>query len=214
MKRTFRIGPFLPAAAVAAALSVCLIFVSLPATAVVSPQAQTAPPQTVRSASEPVLIEQPVRQLNVRYTAPAAEEPEAAPAELPPEGEAMTAGQETSSEQETSVQEDADAVPDDLVLLDTFIATAYCVTGTTSTGTYTTVGRTLAVNPNIIPYGTHVWLYLDDGTLVGDYYAEDTGSNMMANPYVIDIYMGEGSYNDCILWGAQHVSVYVEADAS
>lgn len=44
MKRTFRIGPFLPAAAVAAALSVCLIFVSLPATAVVSPQAQTAPP--------------------------------------------------------------------------------------------------------------------------------------------------------------------------
>lgn len=75
MKRTFRIGPFLPAAAVAAALSVCLIFVSLPATAVVSPQAQTAPPQNVRSASEPVLIEQPVRQLNVRYTAPAAEEP-------------------------------------------------------------------------------------------------------------------------------------------
>lgn len=61
MKRTFRIGPFLPAAAVAAALSVCLIFVSLPATAVVSPQTQTAPPQTVRSASEPVLIEQPVR---------------------------------------------------------------------------------------------------------------------------------------------------------
>ena len=100
------------------------------------------------------------------------------------------------------------------MLLDTFIATAYCVTGTTSTGTYTTVGRTLAVNPNIIPYGTHVWLYLDDGTLVGDYYAEDTGSNMMAHPYVIDIYMGEGSYNDCILWGAQHVSVYVEADAS
>ena len=153
-------------------------------------------------------------QLNVRYTAPAAEEPEAAPAELPPEGEAVMAGQEASSEQETSVQEDADAVPDDLVLLDTFIATAYCVTGTTSTGTYTTVGRTLAVNPNIIPYGTHVWLYLDDGTLVGDYYAEDTGSNMMAHPYVIDIYMGEGSYNDCILWGAQHVSVYVEADAS
>ena len=35
---------------------------------------------------------------------------------------------------------------------------------------------------------------------------------MMQNPYVVDIYMGEGSYNDCILWGAQHVSIYVEAD--
>ena len=112
---------------------------------------------------------------------------------------------------ENSVEEShSDAVPENLTLLDTFIATAYCITGTTSTGTYTTVNRTLAVNPNIIPYGTHVWIYLDDGTFVGDYWAEDTGSNMMEHPYVIDIYMGEGSYNECILWGAQHVSVYVE----
>lgn len=100
----------------------------------------------------------------------------------------------------------------ELVLLDTFIATAYCQTGTTATGTYTTPGRTLAVNPKIIPYGTHVWIYLDDGTLVGDYYAEDTGSNMQAHPYVVDIYMGEDSYDQCMQWGAQHVSVYVEAD--
>ena len=44
--------------------------------------------------------------------------------------------------------------PDDLVKLGDFIATAYCVTGQTSTGTQTTVGRTLAVNPYVIPYGT------------------------------------------------------------
>ena len=105
------------------------------------------------------------------------------------------------------------AVPDDLELLDTFLATAYCQTGTTATGTYTTVNRTLAVNPGVIPYGTHVWLYLDDGTLVGDYYAEDTGSNMLAHPYVIDIYMGT-DYDTCIEWGVQHVSVYVEKDAA
>ncbi len=105
-----------------------------------------------------------------------------------------------------------EGVPDDLVLLDTFIATAYCLTGTTSTGTYTTAGRTLAVNPGIIPYGTHVWIYLDDGTFVGDYYAEDTGSNMMEHPYVVDIYMGEDSYDACINWGAQHVSIYVERE--
>lgn len=73
---------------------------------------------------------------------------------------------------------DAD-IPDDLEHIDSFIATAYYVTGTTSTGAYTTVGRTLAVNPNIIPYGTQVWMFLDDGTYIGTFTAEDTGSNMM-----------------------------------
>ena len=104
------------------------------------------------------------------------------------------------------------AVPDNLVLLDSFIATAYYLTGTTATGTYTTVGRTLAVNPGIIPYGTHVWLYLEDGMFVGDYYAEDTGANMMEHPYVVDIYMGEDSYNACINWGARRVLIYVESE--
>ena len=103
--------------------------------------------------------------------------------------------------------------PDDLVKLGDFIATAYCVTGQTSTGTQTTVGRTLAVNPHVIPYGTEVWLYLEDGTFAGDFIAEDTGSNMLANSNVIDIYMGEGSYHDCILWGAQDVEVYIRATA-
>ena len=106
---------------------------------------------------------------------------------------------------------DPNAVPDDLELLDTFLATAYCQTGTTATGTYTTVGRTLAVNPGVIPYGTHVWLYLEGGTLVGDYYAEDTGGNMLEHPYVIDIYMGT-DHDTCIEWGVKRVSVYVEKD--
>ena len=39
------------------------------------------------------------------------------------------------------------------------------------------------------------------------------GSNMLANSNVIDIYMGEGSYHDCILWGAQDVEVYIRATA-
>ena len=152
-------------------------------------------------------------------SAAAVEEPEQAVSEhLEPK---LLALEETALEPEEAQPEaepapdDAagSAVPDDLELLDTFLATAYCQTGTTATGTYTTVNRTLAVNPGVIPYGTHVWLYLDDGTLVGDYYAEDTGSNMLAHPYVIDIYMGT-DYDTCIEWGVQHVSVYVEKDAA
>ena len=193
MKRTFKIGPFLPAALAAAALCVCLIAASLPAMAETSEEAQPAQTAAAQSPRQ-ILSGRADRPIEVSYTSA-----------LPASAAVKSAASEAQTAAET---------PDDLVLLDTFIATAYCVTGTTSTGTYTTVNRTLAVNPEVIPYGTHVWLYLDDGTFVGDYYAEDTGSNMMENPYVIDIYMGEDSYNECILWGAQHVSVYVEADAS
>ena len=104
---------------------------------------------------------------------------------------------------------DAD-IPENLIRFDSFIATAYTVTGQTSTGTQTTVGRTIAVNPAVVPYGTHVWMFLDDGTFVGDFIAEDTGSNMQAHPHVIDVYMGENTTNECLLWGAQHVTLYVE----
>ena len=105
----------------------------------------------------------------------------------------------------------ANLVPDSLVMLDRFTATAYTTTGTTATGTYTTPGRTLAVNPAMIPYGTHLWLYLEDGTFIGDFYAEDTGSNMMEHPYVVDIYFGENMRNECMEWGARRVIAYVEA---
>lgn len=116
----------------------------------------------------------------------------------------------TEAPAEPEVIEPADPKPEDLQLIDYFTATAYCTTGTTATGTYTTVGRTLAVNPKMIPYGTHVWLFLEDGTLVGDFYAEDTGSNMMEHPYVVDIYMGEDSYDQCMEWGAQRVTIYTD----
>ena len=102
-------------------------------------------------------------------------------------------------------------IPDNLVVLNRFTATAYTTTGITSTGTYTTPNRTLAVNPNMVPYGTHVWLYLEDGTFIGDFYAEDTGANMAAYPYVIDIYLGENMKQECLEWGAQRVIAYVEA---
>ena len=237
-KRTFRVGPFLPAAAIAAVLCVCLIFASLPAMADAPQDLPAAPAaQSIASASSAAASEPALRPLKVSYsTSKITADVRPAKAELPQQPDAAVSSasaveapiQEAASAPEavaedisaaasTDTQAQSEAasapeVPDDLVLLDTFIATAYCVTGTTATGTYTTAGRTLAVNPNVIPYGTHVWLYLDDGTLVGDYYAEDTGSNMMQNPYVVDIYMGEGSYHDCILWGAQHVSIYIEAD--
>ena len=180
----------------AAALMVSFgLLLSGTARAETAPQQADMQPVVTAAEPEPAAAEAPVEHIEPKLLALEGSAPEPEKSEPQPEDTAEP------------------AVPDDLELLDTFLATAYCQTGTTATGTYTTVNRTLAVNPGVIPYGTHVWLYLDDGTLVGDYYAEDTGSNMLAHPYVIDIYMGT-DYDTCIEWGVQHVSVYVEKDAA
>ncbi len=143
---------------------------------------------------------------------PAVEAAAVQPKELPVEIVELKTEPENKevAEEPAEPEVPAEPRPEDLQLIDYFTATAYCTTGTTATGTYTTVGRTLAVNPKMIPYGTHVWLFLEDGTLVGDFYAEDTGSNMMEHPYVVDIYMGEDSYDECIQWGARRVNIYTD----
>ena len=182
----------------AAALMVSFgLLLSGTARAETAPQQADMQPVVTAAEPEPAAAEAPVEHIEPKLLALEETAPE--PEEAQPEAE--------------PAPDDAagSAVPDDLELLDTFLATAYCQTGTTATGTYTTVGRTLAVNPGVIPYGTHVWLYLEDGTLVGDYYAEDTGGNMLEHPYVIDIYMGT-DYDTCIEWGVKRVSVYVEKD--
>ena len=171
-----------------------------------SAQAETAvvTPLALETVALPVKEEAVTEEPLAEEASVTAEAPEEATEETPaPEADNAIA-RATKADHER---------PDDLVKLGDFIATAYCVTGQTSTGTQTTVGRTLAVNPYVIPFGTEVWLYLEDGTFAGDFIAEDTGSNMLANPNVIDIYMGQDSYNDCILWGAQNVEVYIRATA-
>ena len=182
-----------------------------------SAQAETAvvTPLALETVALPVK-EEAVTEEPLAEEASVTEEPLAEEASVTEEAPEEAAEETPAPEADNAIAQATKADherPDDLVKLGDFIATAYCVTGQTSTGTQTTVGRTLAVNPYVIPYGTEVWLYLEDGTFAGDFIAEDTGSNMLANPNVIDIYMGQDSYNDCILWGAQNVEVYIRATA-
>lgn len=217
MKSNRKIRPLLPAAATAALLCICIVFSSVAAAgtqpAVTQVTAVPAPAAVETTAAAPSMeVELLAAQEETTFPATVLAQP-AQPLPISQEDLRQMAA---DAEAETAEAEAAEAaaepaVPDDLVLIDHFTATAYCTTGTTATGTYTTVGRTLAVNPSMIPYGTHVWLFFPDGTLVGDFYAEDTGSNMMAHPYVIDIYKGADSYDECMQWGAQRVSVYVSA---
>lgn len=53
---------------------------------------------------------------------------------------------------------------------------------TTASGTHATAGRTCGADPNLLPYGTHIW--------IGDheYVVEDTGSGLTKGMLHIDIY--------------------------
>lgn len=87
-------------------------------------------------------------------------------------------------------------------------ATAYCLTGTTASGTHTTEGRTLAARPCDI--GKTAVLFLDDGdglikmeNLIGTYICEDTGGDTIKKGYVVDVYISD--YDRAIEFGAKRV---------
>lgn len=109
----------------------------------------------------------------------------------------------TISKMETTTEE---PTTESLVNLGEFKLTAYCPCnkcsgqwGTqTSTGATATQGRTIAVDPNAIPYGTVVVI---NGQ---EYVAEDTGSAIKEKR--IDIYFD--SHEAALEFGVQYVEVY------
>lgn len=87
-----------------------------------------------------------------------------------------------------------------------FEATAYCETGNpTKSGVYPLEGRTIAVDPRVIPLGSTVIVYDENMDMLGIYQAEDTGGKIKGK--IIDIYME--NEDDCWEWGRQKVFVQV-----
>ena len=92
-------------------------------------------------------------------------------------------------------------------------ATAY----TAPAGSYTASGRlaeigTVAVNPDVIPYGSKLYIVGQyDNICYGYAIAADTGDGMMAGTIPVDVYMGstEEHYDDACAWGLQYVDIYV-----
>lgn len=98
-----------------------------------------------------------------------------------------------------------------------FIVTAYCACekccgktpddpwyGITATGTRATEGRTVAVDPRVIPLGGTIYFEGPNG-LVGGYIAEDTGGAIKGNR--IDLYFD--SHEDALEWGVRELEVFV-----
>lgn len=90
-----------------------------------------------------------------------------------------------------------------------FEITAYCPcplcssswNRTTATGTTATAGRTIGVNPDVIPYGSRIMI---NGH---EYIAEDTGGAMRENPRVIDVFMV--SHEEALQFGRQNFEVFI-----
>lgn len=102
------------------------------------------------------------------------------------------------------------------VFLGEFTLTAYCpgrcccgkwANGYTAIGTLATEGRTIAVDPKVIPYGTHVLLIWPDGKQ-RSYIAEDCGSGVNGNH--IDVFFND--HQAARVFGVQSAMVYLEAD--
>lgn len=80
------------------------------------------------------------------------------------------------------------------ISLGDFTVTHYCACeiccgktdGITATGTVATEGRTVAVDPEVIPYGSEIAVYYPDGR-IGYYIAEDCGAAIKGNR--LDVYM-------------------------
>lgn len=78
-------------------------------------------------------------------------------------------------------------------------------TGITKSGAHVVSGVTIAVDPRVIPLGSHVLVKFSNG-VVRTYIAEDTGSDIIGDH--IDIY--NPSRQQCLKDGVQHVWVEVE----
>ena len=108
----------------------------------------------------------------------------------------------------------------ELESLGTFKVSAYCSCekccdkapddpwyGITATGTKAAQGRTIAVDPKVIPYGSVVYFDGIDG--FGGYVAEDCGGAIKGNE--IDLYFD--SHEEALKWGVRELEVYAMEDA-
>ncbi len=106
-----------------------------------------------------------------------------------------------------------DGLPDSYTRVVSGKATAYTAgyNAKTASGRKAEIG-TVAVNPNVIPYGSELYIVSQDGTKVYGYaIAADTGIALMDGTVAVDLYFGNkyDHYYDSCRWGAVQVDIYV-----
>lgn len=80
-------------------------------------------------------------------------------------------------------------------------------------GASTATGRdaqygVVAVNPNVIPYGSKLYIVSNDGEVIyGDAVAGDTGGGLMDNLILVDLFYP--TYDECCVFGRRDVTIYI-----
>lgn len=79
-------------------------------------------------------------------------------------------------------------------------------------GAHTSTGKTvapgyIAVNPNVIPYGTKMYIVSTDGYVYGYAIAADTGSSCMRNDILADLFMS--TKEECCKFGSRTIQIYI-----
>ena len=106
-----------------------------------------------------------------------------------------------------TVELDSNGIPVNYTRIVSGSSTAYYGGGTTASGKPAKVGH-VAVDPNVIPYGTKLYIVATDGTVYGYAIAADTGGFVTnGTNTVVDVYLD--TYDECIQWGRRNVNVYV-----
>lgn len=103
---------------------------------------------------------------------------------------------------------DENGVPTEYLTVHTGKACAYTAApdALMSTGKEVFQGY-VAVDPDIIPYGSELYIVAEDGEVYGYAIAADTGYSVRKGHIIVDLFMNE--YDDCIQWGNKPVNVYV-----
>lgn len=86
----------------------------------------------------------------------------------------------------------------------------------TASGRAAEIG-TVAVNPNVIPYGSELYIVAQDGSRVYGYaIAADTGLGLMDGTVAVDLYFGSRAehYYDSCRWGAVMVDIYIISEGN
>ncbi|MBQ9742531.1 MAG: G5 domain-containing protein [Ruminococcus sp.] len=76
----------------------------------------------------------------------------------------------------------------------------------TATGVPAYLGG-VAVNPDVIPYGSQLYIVGANGVVYGYATAVDTGGALMSGRVLVDVFYP--TYNQCMNWGRQNATVYV-----
>lgn len=136
------------------------------------------------------------------------EEEEAEDVEQDKHDEADDKAAEQNTEEKTTDNTNSDDGKITYNSVITGVCTAYTeANGITATGTAPRVG-TVAVNPEVIPYGTRLYIESADGSFVYGYaVAEDTGGACMAGDIVVDLYMDTEA--ECCDFGRRELNIYV-----